>query len=508
MRPSEDREMSAPLVSMRDIVKEFPGVRANDGVTFELRRGEVHALLGENGAGKSTLMHLLTGLLRPTSGRIELAGKEVELRSPKDAIDRKIGMIHQHFRLIDRFTVAENVTLGWHTPKHHIRPSLLNDEIRRLTSEFGMSLDPARPIWQLSVGEQQRVEILKALYRGAEVLILDEPTAVLTPQEAEVLFASMRRLAADGHGLIFISHKLNEVMAVADRVTVLSNGRNVATVETSGSSARELARMMIGRELPERRRTNVSRPGGQDILTLYDVSALDSRRLTAVRGVNLDLRAGEIVGVAGVSGNGQRELAEVIVGLRALQSGRIELRGQDISDWSIRRRCSAGLAYSPEDRQREGLAATLTIEDNLCGRRYRSLKLRDRRRFAGELLHKYDVRGADLAKPVSSLSGGNAQKVLLAREMSTDPWLLIAAQPTRGLDLGAAEAARQLLIELRDAGKAVLLISEDLDEVISVSDRIIVMYEGQIAGEVDAQQVDVDQLGLLMAGKQSEAAPA
>jgi simple sugar transport system ATP-binding protein len=500
--PGEELGSPAPLVTMRDIVKEFPGVRANDGVNFELRPGEVHALLGENGAGKSTLMHMLAGMTRPTAGVIKLNGHAVELGSPKAAIERRIGMVHQHFRLVERFTVAENVTLGWHTPRRLITPRALEKEIGRLSRELEIAVAPSRLVWQLSVGEQQRVEILKNLYRGARVLILDEPTAVLTPQEADLLFASMRQMARDGRGVIFISHKLDEVTAVADRVTVLSRGRNVATLGTAETSAAELARLMIGRDLPERRRP-ADRGAGDTVLRLEGVQADDSRGLRALRGIDLQVRAGEIVGVAGVSGNGQRELAEVIVGLRPLAQGKVVLRGRDVSRWSVRRRCEAGVAYSPEDRQREGLAGALSIGDNLCGRRYRELGLRERRSFAQDLLVRYDVRGADLTTPVSSLSGGNAQKVLLARELSTDPWLMVAAQPTRGLDLGAAEAARQLLVDLRDAGKAVLLISEDLDELVTTSDRIVVIYEGQLMGELPSERADIEQLGLLMAGKQA-----
>jgi simple sugar transport system ATP-binding protein len=366
--PGAEPEGPPALVRMHGIVKEFPGVRANDGVDFDVRAGEVHALLGENGAGKSTLMHLLAGLLRPTAGSIEIHGEPVALTSPRIAIEHRVGMVHQHFRLVERFTVAENVTLGWHTPKRLIKPRELEREIGELSAIYGMPVAPERPVWQLSVGEQQRVEILKNLYRGARILILDEPTAVLTPQEAQGLFDSMRQMASDGRGLIFISHKLDEVMAVADRVTVLNRGRNVATVRAAETSAAQLARLMIGRDLPSRSRPR-REPGGESVLRLEDVSASDARGLPGLRGVDLEVRAGEIVGVAGVAGNGQRELAETIVGLRPATSGRVLLRGTDVTRWKVPRRARAGIGYSPEDRKREGLAASLSLLDNLCARR-------------------------------------------------------------------------------------------------------------------------------------------
>jgi ABC-type uncharacterized transport system ATPase subunit len=499
---------SQPLVELRGIVKEFPGVRANDGVDFDLRPGEVHALLGENGAGKTTLMNVLTGLLRPDAGTIAVAGETVELRSPKDGIDCGIGMVHQHFRLVDRFTAAENVTLGWHSPKALIRPRLLERDISRLADEYGMRVDPSRPVWQLSVGEQQRVEILKNLYRGANVLILDEPTAVLTPQEAVQLFQSLREMAREGRGIVFISHKLEEVMAVADRVTVLRRGRNVATLAKERTSEAELARLMIGGDLP-RPAAPAAREPGTPVLRLEGVETQDERGHPELRGIELEVHEGEIVGVAGVAGNGQRALAEVIVGLRPVRAGRVVLDGADISRWSVRRRIDAGVGYCPEDRLRFGVAATLSIQDNLVSKRFAHAQLGGRfrldsrasRRYAEELAARFDVRGADLDAPVASLSGGNLQKVVLAREISADPRLLVAAQPTRGLDLGAAESTRRLLIAQRDAGRAVLVISEDLDELVRISDRIAVVYEGRITGTFPAHRADEEQIGLLMAGR-------
>jgi ABC-type uncharacterized transport system ATPase subunit len=497
-----------PLVELRGIVKEFPGVRANDGVDFDLRPGEVHALLGENGAGKTTLMNVLAGLLHPDAGSIAIEGDVVDLRSPKDAIDRGIGMVHQHFRLVDRFTAAENVTLGWHTPRTLIHPRELEREIARLAEDYRMRVDPGRPIWQLSVGEQQRVEILKNLYRGANVLVLDEPTAVLTPQEAVQLFESLRGMAGEGRGIVFISHKLEEVMSVADRVTVLRRGRHIATVDKGDTSEAELARLMIGRDLP-RPAEPVPREPGAAVLRLEGVEADDERGLPALSGIDLEVREGEIVGVAGVAGNGQRALAEVVVGLRDVRAGRVLFEGTDISRWGIRRRIEAGIGYCPEDRLRHGVAPSLSVQDNLIAKSYGKhdvaggfmLDVGAVRAHARALAERFDIRGADLDAPVSSLSGGNLQKVVLAREISANPRLLVAAQPTRGLDLGAAEAMRTLLLEQRDAGRAVLVISEELDELLALSDRIAVVYEGRIMGTFPAHRADEEEIGLLMAGR-------
>jgi general nucleoside transport system ATP-binding protein len=502
--------MSEPplLVSLRGIVKEFPGVRANDGVDFELRRGEVHALLGENGAGKTTLMNVLAGLLQPDAGTIAIRGEAVELRSPRNAIDRGIGMVHQHFRLVDRFTAAENVTLGWHTPRTLIRPRELEREIARLSEDYGMRVDPGRPLWQLSVGEQQRIEILKNLYRGADVLILDEPTAVLTPQEARQLFESLRGMADEGRGIVFITHKLEEVMSVADRVTVLRRGRDVATLKKRESSEAELARLMIGHDLP-RPVEPMPREAGTTVLRLEGVEADDERGLPALTGIDLEVREGEILGIAGVAGNGQRALAEVVVGLREIHAGRVLFDGNDISHWGIRRRIDAGIGYCPEDRLRFGLAPALSVRENLIAKSYGKAPVGGRflldlgagRRHAAALAERFDIRTADLDAPVSSLSGGNLQKVVLAREISADPRLLVAAQPTRGLDLGAAEATRRLLIEQRDAGRALLVISEDLDELLLLADRIAVICDGRITGTFPAHRAEEEEIGLLMAGR-------
>jgi general nucleoside transport system ATP-binding protein len=499
---------SQPLVRLRAIVKEFPGVRANDRVDFELEPGEIHALLGENGAGKTTLMNVLAGLVRPDAGAIEIHGEECRLASPRAAIDRGVGMVHQHFRLVDRFTVAENVTLGWRAPKVLLRPRQLEREIAGLSEAYRMPVQAERPVWQLSVGEQQRVEILKNLYRGARVLILDEPTAVLTPQESLGLFKSLRRIAAEGRGVVFISHKLDEVMAVADRVTVLRRGCNVATLAKAATSQAELARMMIGADLPQAAAPG-DREAGAAVLALHGVEAADDRGLPALRGIDLEVRAGEIVGLAGVAGNGQLAVAEVVVGLRPVSAGRVLYDGRDVTRWSIPRRIAAGIGYCPEDRLRQGVAAGLSIAENLIAKSYRRrpvagrlfLNWRRARSAAEELARSYDIRGADLDAPVASLSGGNVQKVVLARELSADPRLLVAAQPTRGLDIGAAEATRRLLIEQRDAGRALLVISEDLDELVRISDRVAVIYEGRIMGVFQAHEANEEQIGLLMAGR-------
>ncbi len=497
----------AALVALTDIVKCFGDLRANDGIDFDLRAGEIHALLGENGAGKSTLMNILAGLHRPDRGEIAIRGNPVRFRSPKDAIDHGVGMVYQHFRLVERFTVAENMTLGWHTPRVLVRPRALGEQIARLSRAYGIEVDPDRPVWQLSVGEQQRVELLKNLYRAATILILDEPTSVLTPQESEALFGTLRQIAADARGVVFISHKLDEVMAIADRITVLRRGREVTTVEKASTSPRELARMMIGQDLPRLHRQQCS-TGRQPVLRVVGLDVDDDRGLRAVRGVDLQVAAGEILGIAGVAGNGQVQLAEAIVGLRPVRSGRVELNGRDVTAWSLRRRIDAGIAYTPEDRYRDGLVSSLSLTDNLVAKSYRAppvggrvlFRPREARRRAVELARRFDVRGGLMDDPAGSLSGGNAQKLLLARELSTKTSVLVAAQPTRGLDVGAAEAARRLIAELADAGRGVVLISEDLEEIIAICDRVAVMHAGRITGTLAAGDADEEHIGLLMTG--------
>jgi general nucleoside transport system ATP-binding protein len=495
---------------MSGIVKRFPGVVANDGVSFEASRGEVHALLGENGAGKSTLSNILTGLYRPDDGHIELDGTTVSFASPRDAIAAGVGMVHQHFRLVPTFTVTENVALGARAASGHNGLKAVEHELRSMGERYGLPVDPTAKVWQLSVGEQQRVEILKVLYHGARILILDEPTAVLTPQEADALFVTLRAMVAEGRTVIFISHKLQEVMAVADRVTVLRGGRNVATVETASTSTTELARLMVGRDVVFSRAVRRHPPDYpvEPLLSVDTLCADDDRGRRAVVNVTFQVKAREIVGVAGVAGNGQRELAEAITGMRAVASGSMRVNGQVVRTGAVRDAMHAGIAHVPEDRLHTGLAASLSIEDNLSLKSYRRAPVSkgpflDRgfvRRHATSIMERFDVRAPGPSTAVRLLSGGNLQKVLLAREFTSKPSVLVAASPTRGLDVGAIEAVRKLLIDAADDGMGVVLISEDLEEVLALSDRILVMYEGAIVGEVPATDADAEHLGLLMGG--------
>ena len=496
-------------VRMTGIVKRFPGIVANDGVEFEARAGEVHALLGENGAGKSTLSNILTGLYRPDEGHIHLHGSEVTFSSPRAALNAGIGMVHQHFRLVPSFSVAENVVLGDDSNSFVLNEGAIVERVRELSQRYGLAVDPNAKVWQLSVGEQQRVEILKVLYRGAKVLILDEPTAVLTPQEADTLFSTLRAMVAEGRTVIFISHKLDEVMAVSDRVTVLRGGKTVGTVNTKESSTRDLARLMVGREVVFNR---VVRTAAADasavVLSVESVNALDDRGTNALNNISLTVGRGEIVGVAGVSGNGQRELAEVIAGMRNATGGTITVEGRAVQTGKVRKSIGAGIAHVPEDRLHTGLAPSHSVQDNLVLKSYRSspisklsvLVRRVIRSNAEQLVERYDVKTPSTETPVRLLSGGNVQKVLLAREFSTDPKVLVAASPTRGLDVGAIETVRSRLVEAADRGVGVLLISEDLEEILSLADRVLVMYEGAIVGDVPAESASREMLGLLMGG--------
>ena len=493
----------ASAVLMRGITKRFPGVLANDRVDFEAAAGEVHALLGENGAGKSTLSNILTGLYRPDEGEISLYGEQVHFRSPRDALDAGVGMVHQHFRLVEPFTVAENVVLGDHRGEgrsFRLRTRATERRVAEISTRYGLHVAPRARIWQLSVGEQQRVEIVKALYREARILILDEPTAVLTPQEAEVLFGTLREMAAEGRTVIFISHKLHEVKAVADRVTVLRGGRSVATVSTADATLRSLAALMVGRELAaERREVRTTKPGDL-VLEVDGVSVQGDRGSLAVKGASFSVHAGEIVAVAGVAGNGQRELAEAVVGIRAPTEGRVRVRGQAIRAGDPRAAIAAGVAYVPEDRLGTGLAL----------KSYRGpsasfgplLRLRPIRERAVELIQRYRISAPGPHIQARLLSGGNLQKVVLAREFSGRPQLLVAAAPTRGLDVGAIETVHAYLRDAAAEGVGVLLISEDLDEILALADRIAVMYEGRVLGECAAAEANVEEIGLLMAGGQ------
>ncbi len=506
-----------PVVSMSGIIKRFPGVLANDHVDFELARGEIHALLGENGAGKSTLMNVLAGLYKPESGIIQINGQTLTFSSPRDAIKAGIGMVHQHFMLVPSQTVTENVLLGLDDPRFLMRLHEYDGKVAELGEQFGLVVDPRAKIWQLSVGEQQRVEILKMLYRGAQVLIMDEPTAVLAPQEIEGLFEILHSMTAQGKSIIFISHKLNEVTAIADRITVLRRGKVTAGgLSSKGVTTQELARRMVGREVVFRIEKTSSKPG-ELVLDVIDLHAENDKGLPALRGLSLNVRKGEIVGLAGVAGNGQRELAQVISGLRKSTRGEVRLIGEMVSNRSTLYGIQHGMAYVPEDRTHVGSSPNLSVTDNVIMKKYRRppisrgglLDMTEATRFAKELKDAYDIIVPTVDTPVRLLSGGNLQRVILAREISGEPAFMVAVQPTRGLDVGAIEGVHRLLLTQREAGSGVLLISEELEELLSLSDRIYVIYEGKIMGEIqlgverESDEV-VETIGLMMTGTSLE----
>lgn len=496
-------------LEMRGIVKRFPGVLAVDHVDFDVCSGEIHALLGENGAGKSTLMKMLYGLYQQDEGVVRLNNAEVRIRSPHDAIQNGVGMIHQHFMLVPSLTVAENIALGMKSSRGwRLDLDVVSKRIRELSERYNLKVEPDIPTWQLAVGEQQRVEILRALYRGAALLILDEPTAVLTPQEVDDLFVILKKMTADGHALIFISHKLHEVLAISQRVTVLRDGRRVDTIPTEGATRLKLAEMMVGRPVVleyERPEVTVY----SDRLQVRNVSALNDRGEVGLRELSLSVAGGEIVGVAGVSGNGQHEMAQVIAGLRPLTGGKIEINGQDVTGRSPSVVRKMGVAYIPEERMIDGVVKDFTVAENLVlhdhGRRpfvsqriFMNFKaIRD---ACQEAIRAYEIKTPGPDVPIKNLSGGNIQKLVLARELARQPQLLIAAQPTRGVDIGATEYIHRQLLKERARGTAILLISEDLDEIRALSDRIVVMYEGQIMGIVPGKDVNIRQLGAMMAG--------
>ncbi len=498
---------SPPAVEMQNIVVRFPGVLANDRVNLTLQHGEIHALLGENGAGKSTLMNVLAGLYRQTSGIIKVFGDPVNFHSPKDSIAKGIGMVHQHFMLVPTQTVTENILLGLDDPKFIMNLAKYDQKVQALQEQFGLKVDPTAKIWQLSVGEQQRVEILKTLYRGAKILIFDEPTAVLAPQEIHELIQTMRSMVAQGKSIIFISHKLHEVTEVADRVTVLRKG--VATAEgvpIAGMTKRDLAQLMVGRNVVFFVEKNPLK-AGEVVLQVQNVSAENDKGVPALKNLSLEVRAGEILGIAGVAGNGQSELAQVITGMRPCQ-GSITVNGDEVANKPPIASIQRGVAHVPEDRTGVGSAPNMSITENTIMKNYRaepighgwSINFTSAREYARGLKDKYAILAPGVRTLARKLSGGNLQKVILAREISANPRLIVAVQPTRGLDVGAIESIQSLLLEQRDQGAAILLISEELEELFALSDRIAVIYEGQIMGVVDAEHAELEEVGLMMTG--------
>lgn len=504
--PTIDQSRIETVVSMQGIVKAFPGVLANDKVDFNLFKGEIHALLGENGAGKSTLMNILTGLYKPDSGFIFINGKKVSFSSPNQAIAAGIGMVHQHFMLVPTLSVTENVLLGLKEPRFNLNIAKFEDRIKELGNSMGLPIEPAAKVWQLSVGEQQRVELIKMLYRGAEILILDEPTAVLAPQEIETFFKTLRKMTSLGKSIVFISHKLNEVLKIADRVTVMRRGKiTAAGKDPGGMSIRDLAKLMVGREVAFDISKKTITPG-EIAISIENIECENDKGLPALRGVNLYVRHGEIVGLAGVAGNGQQELAEVITGLRKCTKGKIVLHNKDVTNNNPHSNIKNGISHIPEDRHSVGTAPNLSLTDNLIMKSYTqspistgwSINQIAAEKFANELRIAYEILSPTIKTPVRLLSGGNLQRVILAREISSNPAFMVAIQPTRGLDVGAIEGVQRLLLLQRETGAGVLLVSEELEELFALSDRIYVIYEGKIMGEV--LDKDIDKIGLMMTG--------
>ncbi|MGG0461013.1 ABC transporter ATP-binding protein [Priestia aryabhattai] len=502
------------VIEMLDIRKEFPGIVANDNITLQVKKGEIHALLGENGAGKSTLMNVLFGLYQPEKGQIRVNGQEVKITDPNVANDLGIGMVHQHFMLVQNFTVTENIILGnepTRTGKINIKKAA--QDIQELSNQYGLSVDPYAKIQDISVGMQQRVEILKTLYRGADILIFDEPTAALTPQEITELIQIMKKLIQEGKSIILITHKLKEIMSVCDRCTIIRKGVGVGTVSVKETNPDELAALMVGREVHFKTEKKTATPR-EAVLTIKELVVEDSRGVEAVSSLDLSVRAGEIVGIAGVDGNGQTELIEAITGLRKIKSGLITLKNQELSTLSTRKITESGVGHIPQDRHKHGLVLDYTIGENIGLQTYYQkpmsksgiLNYKEMYKKAKELIAEYDVRTPSEYTQARSLSGGNQQKAIIAREVDRSPELLIAAQPTRGLDVGAIEFIHKKLIEERDKGRAVLLISLELDEVMNLSDRIAVIYEGKIVDIVDPKETNEQELGLLMAGGTGEKA--
>ncbi|MDT7962347.1 ABC transporter ATP-binding protein [Clostridium perfringens] len=499
------------VVEMLNIRKEFPGIVANDNITLQLRKGEIHALLGENGAGKSTLMGILFGMNQPDKGVIKVRGKEVKITNPNVANDLGIGMVHQHFKLVENFTVTQNIVLGCE-PKILFGLGMdLNKAAKRieeLSKQYGLNVDHNAKIENISVGMQQRVEILKMLYRDADVLILDEPTAVLTPQEIDELIKIMKNLINEGKSIIIITHKLKEIKAAADRCTVIRRGRYIGTVDVKTTSEAEMAKMMVGREVSFKVNKKPAKPGDV-VLDIKNLSVKNNKKVLGLKDFSIDVRAGEIVGIAGVEGNGQSELIEAITGLRKSESGTINFKNKDITRESIRNRINSGIAHIPEDRHKRGLVLDYTIEENMVLEVYDKkpfsnkglLNKKEIKKYAEKIIDEFDVRSGEGAESIArSLSGGNQQKAIIGREIELNPELLIAAQPTRGLDVGSIEYIHKRLVEQRDSGKAVLLVSLELDEILNVSDRIAIINNGELIGVVNADETNENEVGLMMAG--------
>ena len=500
------------VIEMREITKVFGEFVANDKINLELRKGEIHALLGENGAGKSTLMNMLAGLLEPTSGEIVVNGQVVKLDSPSKAASLGIGMVHQHFMLVEAFTVAENIILGSELIKNGVLDiARATREINELSERYGLAVNPSAKVADISVGAQQRVEILKTLYRGADILIFDEPTAVLTPSEIDELMAIMKNLVKEGKSIILITHKLDEIRAVSDRVTVIRRGKSIETVEIAGATNADLAEMMVGRSVSFKTEKQEAQPK-EVILSIKDLVVNENRGVPAVKNLSLDVRAGEIVGIAGIDGNGQSELIQAITGLRKIESGSVELKGQSIVGLHPRQITEMSVGHVPEDRHRDGLVLEMMISENIALQTYYKEPLSKKGilnytniiRYAKQLMQEFDVRAASEIVPASALSGGNQQKAIIAREVDRNPDLLIVSQPTRGLDVGAIEYIHKRLIQERDNGKAVLVVSFELDEILNVSDRIAVIHDGKIQGIVTPETTNKQELGVLMAGGELE----
>lgn len=505
------------IIEMLDITKEFPGIKANDNVTLQLRRGEIHALLGENGAGKSTLMSILFGLYQPTSGTIRMNGKEVHINNPNDANALNIGMVHQHFKLVECFSVLDNIVLGVEPVKGlFLEKKGARERVMALSDKYGLKVDPDALISDITVGMQQRTEILKMLYRDNDVLIFDEPTAVLTPQEIEELMKIMKNLAKEGKSILFITHKLNEIMEVADRCTILRKGKYIGTVDIGNTTKEELSRMMVGRDVSFSVDKKPRQPGETVLKVDHMTVPGKVHGKDAVKDVSFNVRRGEIVCIAGIDGNGQNELVQALTGLEKMSAGRLIFEGTDITHATIRERSKRGISHIPEDRHKHGLVLDYSLEQNMVLQRYWApefqkagfLKNKAVRAYSDRLIEQYDVRsGQGSPTIVRSMSGGNQQKAIIAREIDKNPELLVAVQPTRGLDVGAIEYIHSQLVAQRDSGKAVLLVSLELDEVMDVPDRILVMYEGELVGQLDPKKITVEELGLYMAGAKRDAVP-